>query len=238
MKLSPTSPVPWCVQLWLMPLLLQLSRLPLKPRLPFLPLLPLFMLLTACSSVLAPAPQLTLARYAFEVAAPPVRLPAAGAPVLVVNPLRAASGYGSHRMLYVRKAQQLEYFAQNEWVDTPANMLLPLLVGSLANSGIYSAVLPASASAQGQLTLDVELVRLQHEFTTVPSAVHATLRVALLDSSTRQVLAWRELDARVAANTGDPYGGVLATRAVLQSLLQQLGEFCRQAGAAKPRETD
>lgn len=212
---SPTSPAPWRVR-------------------SLLPVMLLFILLSACSSMLAPVPQVTPARYAFEVASPPVRMSVAGAPVLVVNPLRAASGYGSHHMLYVRKTQQLEYFAQNEWVDTPANMLLPLLVGSLANSGIYAAVLPASASAQGQLTLDVELVRLQQEFTTVPSEVHATLRVALLDSNTRQVLAWRELDAKVAATTDNPYGGVLATRAVLQSLLQQITEFCRQTGWPKP----
>lgn len=214
----------------------QTAAAPWRMPLPLLILLliPLFILLSACSSLLAPAPLVIPARYAFEVASAPVRLPAAGAPVLVVNPLRAASGYGSRHMMYVRKAQQLEYFAQNEWVDTPASMLLPVLVGSLANSGIYSAVLPTGASAQGQLTLDVELVRLQHEFIRVPSQVHVTLRVALLDSGTRQVLAWRELDVAVAATSDTPYGGVLATREALQLLLPQLTEFCRQTGGPKP----
>src|SRR6185503_13397866 len=48
-------------------------------------------------------------------------LPAAAtAPTLIVSPPRAAAGFDSHHIVYVRQASQLEHYAHNEWVDTPA----------------------------------------------------------------------------------------------------------------------
>src|SRR5579862_9975175 len=59
-------------------------------------------------------------------AAPKTRS-AAASMTLMVSPPQAAAGFDSQRIMYVRHAGQLEYFAYNEWVDTPARMLAPLI---------------------------------------------------------------------------------------------------------------
>lgn len=46
-------------------------------------------------------------------------------PTLIVSPPHAAAGFDSQRIMYLRQADQLEYFAHNEWIDTPARMLAP-----------------------------------------------------------------------------------------------------------------
>jgi cholesterol transport system auxiliary component len=153
----------------------------------------------------------------------------ASAPTLIVNPPHAASGFDSQRIIYVRAAHQLEYFAHSEWVDTPARMLAPLIVAASENSGAFRAVVLTPSAAAGDLRLDSEIVRLQHDFGGQPSRVRFTLRAYLVDNSTRRVLAWREFDESVAAASEDPYGGVVAANRAVQSVLQQLASFCAEA---------
>ena len=153
----------------------------------------------------------------------------AAAPTLIINPPHAAAGFDSSRIIYVREAHKLEYFSHNEWVDTPARMLAPLIVAAVENSGTFRAVVLTPSAAAGDLRLDTEIVRLQHDFGSQPSRVRFTLRAYMVDSTTRRVLASREFDETVAAASRDPYGGVVAANRAVQSVLEQLASFCATA---------
>ena len=152
----------------------------------------------------------------------------AAAPTLIVNPPRAAAGFDSQRIIYLREAHKLEYFANSEWVDPPARMLGTLLVASLQNTGVFRAVVLAPGTAVGEMRLETEVIRLQQDFQTKPSRVHFTLRANLLDEKTRRVVAWREFDAAVLSATDDPYGGVVAANLAVQSVLKEVATFCSQ----------
>ena len=54
-----------------------------------------------------------------------------------------------------------------------------------------------------------------------------TLRTYIVDTATRHVLASRDLDAIVAADSDDPYAGVVAANRAVQAVLQQLAVFCK-----------
>ena len=155
--------------------------------------------------------------------------PPSAAPTLIVNPPHAASGFDSQRIIYVRAAHQLEYFAHNEWVDTPARMLAPLIVTAMENRGAFRAVVLTPSAATGDMRLDTEILRLQQDFASPPSRVRFTLRAYLEDNATRRVLASREFDESVAAASEDPYGGVVAANRVVQSVLKQLADFSAEA---------
>jgi len=184
--------------------------------------------LAACGGSLLPKPPAPPARLTLDdqVAAPAARPPATGAPVLVVAVPRAAPGFDSTRMVYLRRAQELEAFAFHEWVDTPARMLAPLMVRSLQGSGAFSAVLLAPSAAIGAWRLETELIRLQQDFSARPSQVRLTLRAVLLDTTTRQVIAWREFDETVPAATDDPLGGAAAAQQATRRVLAALAAFC------------
>ena len=166
-----------------------------------------------------------------SVAAPPAP---ASAPTLIVNPPHAAAGFDSQRIIYVREAHRLEYFAHNEWVDPPARMLAPLLVAAIGHSGAFRAVLPTPSAAAGEMRLDTEIIRLQHEFGTPPSRVRFTLRAVLVDEKTRRVLAWREFDTSVTADSEDPRGGVVAANRAVRNVLAQLSTFCAETARRAP----
>ena len=189
-----------------------------------------------CSALLPNALQTPGFHSLDSVASTPhaVAAPNAAAPTLLVSSPHAASGFDSRHMIYVRTAHKLEYFARNEWIDTPARMLAPLLATSLTRSGSFRAVVLMPSMAAGDINLDTEIVRLQQEFDTPgsagrPSHVRFTLNATLLDSTTRRVIVSREFESRVAAPSNDPAGGVVAANQAVQIVLDQVSEFCAEA---------
>ena len=164
----------------------------------------------------------------------PRALPEA-APALVVSTPRAAAGFDSQRIIYVRQPHKLEYFANSEWIDTPARMLTPLIVAALQNSQAFRAVVNAPSSASGELRLDTEVLQLQHEFEGKPSRVRFVLRAYLVEDATRRIIASREFEAVATAPSDDPYGGVEAANQAVRSVLENLAAFCAQvAGNWRP----
>ena len=76
------------------------------------------------------------------------------------------------------------------------------------------------------------LPRLQQDFRQTPSTLRFTLQATLMDNTTREVIAWRELDVVRVADSDDPMAGALAARLAVQDVLQQLAVVCNTAAAA------
>jgi cholesterol transport system auxiliary component len=184
--------------------------------------------------LVTPAPQPTyysLADSLDAVKATPARSrpDGAAAVTLIVTPPHAAAGFDSPRMMYLRRPDQLEYFAHNEWIDTPARMLSPLIVAAVEARGTFRAVVSTPSPALGEVRLDTEILRLQQEFLGVPGQVRFTLRAYLVENTTRRVIATREFEAVATAPTDDPRGGVTAAHAAVRSVLSEVAEFCTRA---------
>ena len=196
--------------------------------------------LAGCGSLL-PAPPAPPTLFLLEgvstlAADPPTKPAVAGArSTLVVAEPRAAPGYGTRQIAYARTANQLEYFAFNQWVEPPALMLAPLLAHAIERTGAFRAVVRAPLSVAGDMRLETELIRLQQDFSVTPSRVRLTVRAVLVDVATRRVLATREFDAQAPSASEDPAGGVMAASQVAQRVAAQVGAFC--ADWAKPSAT-
>jgi len=195
-------------------------------------------LLGGCGLLNAPS-QSPTARYALD-SGPPALNPAkhSGNPAispltLIVSPPHAAAGFDSNHLIYRREPHRLEHFAHSEWIDVPARMVAPLIVSALEQSGSFRAVVLTPSAATAELRLDTEIVRLQHEFGPLPSQVRFTLRAYLLDNTTRQVIAWREFDERIVAESDTPAGGVLAANLAVNRAIQALATFCAEATAQR-----
>ena len=160
--------------------------------------------------------------------------PVQGGPVLLVEMPQAEPGYDSARMVYVRQPMTQEAFANSAWTDPPARMLAPLLVVRLQQSGQFRAVLPATSVGKAGLRLDTTILRLQQDFLQVPSTVHFSLQVTLMDNNTREVLAWRTVDVVRSAASDDAAGGAQAAQMAVQEGLNQVATFLQGAVAALP----
>jgi cholesterol transport system auxiliary component len=198
------------------------------------------LVLSACSA-LNPTAKPATAFYALDGALKPmaaipqaISVATVATKTLLINPPHAVAGFDSTRIIYLREPHKLDYYALSQWVDPPARMLGPLLVAAIEKTGALRAVLLMPAAGAGELRLDTQIIRLQHEFQTNPSQVRLTLRATLVDDRTRQVLAWQEFEAMEAASSEDAYGGVLAANRAAQTVVNELALFvAAKVGTAK-----
>jgi cholesterol transport system auxiliary component len=151
---------------------------------------------------------------------------------MVATP-EAEAGFDSQRMAYTRTPLMLDYYTRSVWADTPARMLSPLVVRALEMTGALRAVVSAPAPVPVDLRLDLQLVRLQHEFFRVPSEVRLEVRAKLFDVRRGRVLATRLFERVMPAPTEDAYGGAQAASKATAALLEELAAF---VVAALPRD--
>jgi len=149
--------------------------------------------------------------------------------VLAISMPGARPGFDTPQIAYQRQPLELEYFATQRWVDTPAKMLRPLLVQTL--EPVFQAIIATPGSIHADLRLDTELIRLQQDFSLQPSLIHLMLRVQLIDLKDKNVISTKLFDVTETAASEDAYGGVVAANRALLRVLEQLPEFCRKASS-------
>jgi cholesterol transport system auxiliary component len=158
--------------------------------------------------------------------------PAVGSgPPLFVSASRAGPGLDGPRMVYVKRQNELRYFARSRWVEPPARMLGPLLVRALERTGRFQAVTEVPAGSAQGLRLESEIVRLQQEFTERPSRVRFTVRLELSDVVAHRILGTREVETVEVAASEDAPGGVAAANAAVKRALMEAADWCAALSA-------
>ncbi len=167
--------------------------------------------------------------YLLEVAAfAPAPARRASGKILLVAVPRAAPGFDSNRIAYRREPPKLDYYNDSGWSDTPAKMLLPILVRAFEATGAFKAVVSPPAPGLTDLRVDVDVIRLQQEFMTQPSQVRLSARIKVLDMKSGHVLGTQVFEATEPAPSGDAYGAVRATNAAVAKMLGEMVPFALQ----------
>jgi cholesterol transport system auxiliary component len=170
----------------------------------------------------SPPPQ----TYVLEVGtfAPPRVGRSSGKTLLVAAP-RAAPGFDSNRIAYTREPLKLDYYSNNVWSDTPAKMLLPVLVRAFEGTGAFKAVVSPPAPTLANMRVDVDVIRLQQEFMTQPSRVRLTARIKVVDMKSGHVLGTQVFEAVEPAPSDNANGAARAANAAVQKVLDQMVRF-------------
>jgi cholesterol transport system auxiliary component len=156
-------------------------------------------------------------------------------PSLLVMPVMATPGFATADMAYMRTPYELEYFARHRWVDVPARMLDPLLVGAATQTGLFSSVVESGSRTGADLRLDSTLLHLQQVCRLNPSEQQLAMRVQLVDLEHARVVAARTLSVSEPLQERTPYAGVLAANRAVARLLGELQEFLAGAVRDVPR---
>ena len=69
-----------------------------------------------------------------------------GASVLLIMQPRARAGFDTARMAYLLRPYEVNYYAFNQWADTPARLLHRIMVENLEKTGLWGAVLQPPAA--------------------------------------------------------------------------------------------
>lgn len=145
--------------------------------------------------------------------------------VLLVGIPQAKPGYDTARMVYLTRPHEVSYYATNQWADTPARMLHPVLVQALARAGTFEAVVQLPGVARGDYRLDIDNLALEQQFLEKPSRVHLSLRAQLIDLKNLSVVDTREFEVIENAPSEDAYGGVTAANSAMERLLGAISQW-------------
>jgi len=151
------------------------------------------------------------------------------ASVLLITQPKAQAGFDTARMAYLLRPYEINYYAFNQWTDTPARMVQQLLVAQLDKTGLWRAVLQTSAPVPAQYRLDCDTLILEQQFFAKPSRVRLALRAQLIEPKKQSVLASRYFELLEPAPSEDAYGGVLAANQAAAKLLAQIADWLDNA---------
>src|SRR5262249_8679846 len=122
------------------------------------------------------------------------------------------------------KPYQLAYYRDNEWAGTPAQMIQPLLVRTLEQTGMFRAILSPPETGHTDFALRSEIVELVQDYTMGPPVLRLRLRLQLFDAS-GQPVADREISEQESMRESTPYGGVNAANDALAKALREAAQF-------------
>lgn len=155
-------------------------------------------------------------------------------PVLLVSPPQAEPGFETQRMVYIKRPYELEYYAVNQWADTPVRMFTPLMVQAFNKTDAWRAVIPLPSSIRGDYRVDTHGFLLQQEFIQQPSRVRVMVRMQLIDLKESTILSTRAFEVVENATSENPYGGVQAANRAVAALLDQIASWLRECVRHSP----
>lgn len=144
--------------------------------------------------------------------------------ILVTQP-EAVAGYQTEQMLYIQKPFELTPFANNAWIDPPADMLFPLILQSLQRSGYFYAVASSPTADKTDYRLDTQLIEIHQNFLKKPSEIEFIAKVVLTCVKDSRVVASRLISQQAQCPIESPYGGVIAANRAVSNFTAEMTEF-------------
>ena len=145
--------------------------------------------------------------------------------ILVSTPL-ADPGYQTSEMMYMLTPYQLSSYANNQWVAPPSQMLLPLFVQALRQTGYFFAVVSPPFIGVTNYRCETRLLKLRQEFFLSISQVRLTVQALLIKNSTNRIIASQLFEVLISAPSNNPYGGVLAANQAAAIISYRIALFC------------
>jgi cholesterol transport system auxiliary component len=133
--------------------------------------------------------------------------------------------YATTQMAYSTQPYQVAYFSQNEWAETPSQMIQPLIVKTIRNTRYFSAVLSPPDFRRHTFALRIEILELKQDFTSEPAMLQLAMSFHLSREATNQVIATKELSVREPMRERNPYAGVVAANEAIAKVLRELASF-------------
>lgn len=141
--------------------------------------------------------------------------------ILLITQPEAPEWLNTNKMLYKTAGNKINYFAQNQWVSTPAEMLRVIMTKALFQSG------------SGSVTerLDIQLMNMEQDFSQNPSVFKFEVQAELINMTTGNIIRTQRFNYEIPAVSNNPEGGVNAANKAVQLWIPQLIDFCRRSPA-------
>ena len=147
-----------------------------------------------------------------------------GKTLLVTLPT-ANPGFESQRMIYASTPYERSAYRLHQWIDPPAEMVLPLETESLRNSHFFSAVVSPPFAATTDYRLETRLITMQEELYKQPRSAHIALQVWIIDNNTQKIIASKRFDKQQPSGVNTPLASVVAMNHAAKNLMKEMVLF-------------
>ena len=134
--------------------------------------------------------------------------------------------YNTKQIAYSLKPHQIAYYAQNQWAETPAQMLQPLLVQTLENTRHFRTIITPPYIGRYNYSLNTQIIEIQQDYTTTVPVMRLVVNVQIIRATTSQVVASKQFAIHIPIQQRSPYAGVMAANRATAILLNRIAEFC------------
>ncbi len=131
-------------------------------------------------------------------------------------------------MAYTVRPYEIAFFSQNQWGETPSQMLQPLLVATLEETKLFRTVASAPYSGPYDYILSTEIIDMEENFTCKPNSYVVSIRAQLLRGTTNEVIATKQFMVTQRIQVDTPYAGVIAANQATRRILQEIAIFTLQ----------
>ena len=124
-------------------------------------------------------------------------------------------------------------FTQSQWSESPNRAISAKTVEALESSQLFTYVSNAQSTVRSDLVLETNIEDFMQYFTkdNSKSYVNVAIKATLVERKTKQIIASKKFEKRVATKSLDAYGGVVALSqalsAILEDEVQWLGSECK-----------
>lgn len=185
------------------------------------------MTVSACS-LLAPVKVDTPNKYVLDQVPHHIGQKNQRAGTLLVMAPETRQVYNTTQMAYMTRPFQVGYFSQNEWGETPSQMLQPLIVETLHKTHTFHAIVTPPYLGSYDYSLYTDILEIVQDYTVHPAVSVVTIRAVLTRFSSNRVVATAQFSEQVPIRPQSPYSGVLAANQANEKILAQIAEFCRR----------
>ncbi len=145
---------------------------------------------------------------------------------LLVSAPIPVPGLNTDQMAYTEKPYQIKYFAENKWIGTPAQMLMPILVTALQQTHHYRAVVSPPFAGVTRDRVDTQILKFQREFSVnKQSQVVIVIREQIIRTSNNNIVAAKTFMVKQTVNGINPYDGVIAFNQATAKIMRQITSF-------------
>lgn len=134
--------------------------------------------------------------------------------------------FNSTRIAFTVKPYQITYYSGSRWIQTPAEMLTPLLTQTLQQTSHFTNVITPPFSAHYDYALRTNIKTLLIDYTRRPAVLEMTLQEQLLSMQSGHIVASRTFSTSVPLPVRSPYGAAIAANRATERLLAEIASWC------------
>ncbi|HTM63705.1 MAG TPA: ABC-type transport auxiliary lipoprotein family protein [Gammaproteobacteria bacterium] len=136
------------------------------------------------------------------------------------------SAYNTSKIAFTTRPYQLSYYNNSHWIQSPQEMLSPLLVATLQKTGRFKTVTMPPLAGQYNYALRTQIKALYVDYTERTPVLRLKLQEDLVAANSGRVIASRNFSAAEPLPAKTPYAAVYAANQATEKLLAEIAAWC------------